>query len=100
MTVAKYTLVITSEADHDLSNLYEEGFLKWGEEQADHYYNALLTHFEILCDNPYLFRAVDEIRPGYRRSVCGKHSIFYRIVGDAVEITALVKYENRLPPSL
>ena len=98
--MTKYILVITSEADRDLSNLYEEGFLKWGEKQADQYYDAILTHFDVLCENPYLFRAVDEIRPGYRRSVCGKHSIFYRVEGNTVEIAALVKYENRLPPSL
>ncbi len=93
--MSKYRLIISAEADHDLGSLYEEGYRKWGEEQADEYYDALLTHFDVLCDNPYLFRAVEEIRKGYRRSVCGKHSIFYRIVNDTIEIMALVKYENR-----
>ncbi len=91
----RYTLVITEEADIDLNNLYVEGFLKWGEVQADKYYDKLLAHFETLCDNPYSFRAVDEIREGYRRSVSGKHSVFYRIVGNTIEVMALVKYEDR-----
>ena len=72
----RFTLVLTLEADQDLDNLYVDGFKRWGEEQADQYYNALLDHFEVLCDNPFLYRAIDEIREGYRRSVCGKHSIF------------------------
>ncbi|WP_181406647.1 type II toxin-antitoxin system RelE/ParE family toxin [Alteromonas mediterranea] len=91
----RYRLVLTNEADRDLNNLYLEGFEKWGEAQADKYYFALLEHFELLCENPYLFQAIDDIRLGYRRSVCQKHSIFYRVVNATIEIAALVKYEDR-----
>jgi len=93
--VKRYRLVLTNEADKDLNNLYLEGFEKWGEMQADKYYLALLEHFELLCENPYLFQAIDDIRLGYRRSVCQKHSIIYKIVNATIEITALVKYEDR-----
>ncbi len=91
----KYLLVISKEADHDLENLYVDGFRRWGETQADHYYDGLLSHFDALCENPYLYRAVDEIRLGYRRSVYGKHSVFYRIVDNNIEIMGLIKSENR-----
>lgn len=91
----KYLLVISNEADQDLDNIYVDGFIQWGEVQADKYYDGLLTHFDDLCENPYLYRAVDEIRVGYRRSVYGKHSVFYRIVDSNIEIMGLVKYENR-----
>lgn len=90
-----YKLVLTSEAESDLEAIYRDGYQKWGEAQADQYYDAILDHFNILCENPYLFRAVDEIRVGYRRSICGKHSIFYRVSEDAVEIMGLVRSENR-----
>ena len=93
--MTKYALVITVEAEYDLDNLYEDGFKRWGEAQADKYYDDLLAHFDALCDNPYLYRAVDEIRAGYRRSVCGKHSVFYQVADDTVRIMALVKRENR-----
>jgi len=93
--MSNYKLVITTEADRDLENLYLEGFTKWGETQADEYYKAVIEHFDVLCENPYLYRAVNEIREGYRRSICGKHSVYYRIVGKSVEIMALVKYQNR-----
>lgn len=93
--MSKYRIVITKQADYDLNEIYEEGFNKWGETQADQYFDDILSHFDVLRDNPYLFRAVDEIREGYRRSVCGKHSIFYRVIGNVIEIMALVKYQNR-----
>ena len=66
-----------------------------GEAQADKYYDALLDHFKVLTENPFLFRTVDEVREGYRRSVCGKHNVFYKISADTVEIMAIVKHENR-----
>lgn len=90
-----YRLVITIEADQDLDALYNDEYQRWGEDKADKYYDAIISHFSVLCDNPYLFRAVDEIREGYRRSVCGKHSIYYRISGDVVEIMGLVRSQNR-----
>ena len=93
--MSRYTLILSEEADADLDHLYEDGFIRWGEAQADKYYTDILNHFDLLCENPYLFRAVDEIRAGYRRSVCGKHSIFYRITDATVEIMGLVKRENR-----
>ncbi len=95
--MSPYKLILSEEADADLDRLYEDGFVRWGEEQADKYYSDILDHFDALCENPYLFRAVDEIRDGYRRSVCGKHSIFYRIINDSIEIMGLVKHENRFP---
>ena len=90
-----YRLVLTVEAEQDLEALYEEGYTRWGVAQADQYYDAILAHFDVLCKNPYLFRAVDEIRQGYRRSVCGKHGIYYRVVDNTVEIAGLVKHQNR-----
>ncbi|CAA6813171.1 MAG: Unknown protein [uncultured Thiotrichaceae bacterium] len=78
--MSKYLLTLSQEADYDLDRLYTDGFIRWGEVQADTYYEGLLSHFDDLCINPYLYRAVDEIREGYRRSVYGKHAIFYRFV--------------------
>lgn len=75
----KYKLVLSAEADQDLDRLYVDGYTQWGESQADKYYDALLEHFTKLTESPLLFRAVDEIRKEYRRSVCGKHSIYYQI---------------------
>ena len=81
-------------AREDLRELYREGLLTWGERQADQYYDALLEQFDLLCENPNLFRAVDEIRQGYRRSVCGVHAIYYRATESEVEIMAIIKHQD------
>lgn len=98
--MAQYKLRLSKEADQDLSHIYEDGLLRWGERQADTYFDALFAHFDALSENPYLFQAVDEIRKGYRRSVCGKHAIYYRVVNDAVEIMGLIKHQNRFGAKL
>ena len=37
---------------------------------------------------------VDEIREGYRRSVCGVDSIYYRVEGGIVEIMAILGQQD------
>ncbi|WP_395173531.1 type II toxin-antitoxin system RelE/ParE family toxin [Roseibium alexandrii] len=86
----RYRLKISASADRDLTAIYEYGFTRWGEERADIYYDELTQHLRQLCDNPFLYAAVDDIRPGYRRSVCGVHSVYYRVTVDAVEVMAVI----------
>ena len=65
------------------------GLENWGLEAADKYYAAFFEHFEQLAEQPYLYPAAD-IRVGYRRSACGADSVSYRVVGEAVEIMAVI----------
>ena len=81
---------LTEDAKEDLRYIYRYGVKEFGESQADFYYDTLFKHFEKIADNPYLYQAVDHIRKGYRRSVCGVDSIFYRVVDDTVEIISIL----------
>jgi toxin ParE1/3/4 len=49
---------------------------------------------EELAENPRLWPAVDHIRPGYRRSVYGRHSIYYRIDPDAIVIVRILGQQD------
>ena len=69
--------------------------LKSGVARADDYYNALFDRFEQLAEQPYLYQAVDYIREGYRQSVCGVDTIYYRVVDDTVEIMNVLGRQNR-----
>ena len=77
---------LTSDAKADLLRIYYRGLERWGETQADEYYNAFFDRFEQIAEQPYLHQAVDHIREGYRRNVCGVDSIYYRVVGNTVDI--------------
>ncbi|WP_298959425.1 type II toxin-antitoxin system RelE/ParE family toxin [uncultured Roseibium sp.] len=86
----KYRLKLSASADRDLTAIYDYGFIQWGEERADLYYDALIDHLDQLCDNPFLYAAVDDIRPGYRRSIFRAHTVYYKVNDTAVEIMAVI----------
>jgi toxin ParE1/3/4 len=63
----------------DLARIYWRGQREFGEQQAERYYLSLIEGFERIANAPLAFPTVDYIREGYRRSVCGVDSIYYRI---------------------
>jgi toxin ParE1/3/4 len=85
---------LTEDAKADLIRIYRHGLRDHGEARADAYYNAFFDRFEQLAEQPFLYPAVDGIRAGYRRSVCGVDSIYYRIHGEAVEIMAIIGQQD------
>jgi toxin ParE1/3/4 len=85
---------ISEDAKTDLGRIYRHGVHEYGEAEADRYFDALFKRFEQLAAQPCLYPAVDEIRPGYRRSVCGVDSIYYRDVGDVVEIMRILSRQD------
>lgn len=86
--MANYRL--TKEAEADLIRIHQWGVCKHGEAQADEYYWQLIQRFEELAKTPQLYTSIDDIRRGYRRSVCGVDSIYYRIEGDTIEIIRIL----------
>lgn len=84
------TYKLSENAEANLTEIYAYGLRTWGEAAADRYYYALIARFEEIAQQPYLYPAVDFIREGYRRSVCGVDSIYYRIENNTVEIMAIL----------
>lgn len=80
------TYKLSHEAKRDVARIYWRGVEAFGEEQAIRYFEALIQRFEGIAQAPYLYPAVEHIQEGYRRSVCGVDSIYYRLTGDTVEI--------------
>jgi len=84
----KYKL--SNEAKEDLIRIHQYGIKRFGVNQADKYFNSLFDHFEIIAKRPLSFEAVDFIKPGYRRCVCGVDSIYFRMSDDSVEIMTII----------
>jgi toxin ParE1/3/4 len=81
---------LSNQAKEDLIRIHQYGVKKFGMNQADKYFNTFFDHFELISQQPYSFKSVDHIMPGYRRCVCGVDNIFYRINKNVVEIMAIV----------
>lgn len=86
--MAKYRL--SEAAKEDLISIAQYGDDQFGVIQSNRYREKLKQRFSVLAETPELYAAVDHIRVGYRRSVCGVHSIYYRIKEQGVEIVRVL----------
>ena len=81
---------LSPEAERDLLDIFLYGLEQFGFNQSKRYHEALRERFQELAAHPLRFPAVEHIRRGYRRSVCGSHSIYYRIEGQDVVIVRIL----------
>lgn len=88
----KYRLA--KRARDDLIAIAQYGDEHFGVAQSNRYRDKLKQRFSILAEQPQLYPAVEHIRPGYHRSVCGAHSIYYRVEADGVEIIRILKHQD------
>jgi len=86
--MANYKL--TNEAKNDLIRIHQYGVQRFGMAQADKYFESFFEHFQIIAEQPFSFEAVDHIKMGYRRCVCGVDSIYYRINNNLIEIISII----------
>lgn len=85
-----YKYKLSNIAKDDLIQIYQFGEQRFGIKQAEIYFDSFFTHFEIIAKNPYLFEAVDFIKPGYRRCVCGVDTIYFKIHAEEIEIMTII----------
>ena len=81
---------LSRAAAQDFENIFEFGIDTFGLDQALSYQNGMKQRFDILAEQPQLYPTVDHIRAGYRRSVYGSHSIYYRIDGQGIFISRIL----------
>lgn len=84
----KYRL--SNQAKEDLIRIHHYGIKKFGEAQADKYFETFFEYFNLISQRPLSFESVDYVRKGYRRCVVGSDSIYYKINADIVDIMAII----------
>jgi len=87
--------IVTQAAKRDLMAIAQYGDENYGIEKSDQYRDKLEQRFVSMAEQPYLYPAVDHIHDGYRRSVFGAHSIYYKIEGQGI---AIMRILNRQDP--
>ncbi|WP_313100366.1 type II toxin-antitoxin system RelE/ParE family toxin [Epilithonimonas sp.] len=87
--MAKY--FFTNKAVEDLSNIYEYTFHFWSENQADKYYEELISFCQMLSENPTIGKNYNEIASNIFGFLANRHIIFYRILDiNKIEITRII----------
>lgn len=90
--MTKYRL--SKEAEKDLIRIHHYGVGQFGMIQADEYFNSFFDYFEIIAQRPFSFESVDNIKKGYRRCVCGVHSIYFKMDNDNIDIMTIIGRED------
>ena len=81
---------LSNVAKEDLIRIHQFGVKRFGETQADKYFDRFFEYFNLIAEQPFSFESVDFINSGYRRCVCGSDSIYYRIENNIVEIMTII----------
>lgn len=90
--------LVSEAAKVDLKNIYKYGFIKFGEQQAERYFDGLILSFEKIAKHPYSYQETPELGDKYRRFVYFSDSIYYRVKSEHVEIMAIIgrqEFRNR-----
>lgn len=82
---------LTNKAVEDLSNIWDYTFEVWPENQADKYYQMLISNCQEIANNPDLGKNYRGIAPSLLGMKISRHIIFYRTLNeDYVEITRIL----------
>lgn len=83
-------LTFAPRAARDIDEIYDFTVGQWGMARAESYIAALRKRCEALAGGKVRGRDAGDIRAGYRRLNAGSHVIFYRTVGEAIEIVRIL----------
>lgn len=73
--MAKYKL--TNKAVEDLIRIWDYAYEVWSENQADKYYELIISTFEEISENPALGKSYGKISKNILGFKVGKHIVFY-----------------------
>ena len=77
----------------DLKKMWKDGYKKWGEAQADAYFDLMSVTIDRFADYPEMGRTREEIRAGYRAFPVRQHIIFYTLEDNLVMIQRVLPSE-------
>ena len=81
-----HSIVQSSQAEQDLTDIWIYTAEEWNLAQADMYLDELVSGIERLSKHPELGYSREDIRTGYRSLNVSQHIVFYRITNEEVQI--------------
>ena len=85
---------LSLKAEQDLLDIATYGLKNFGPLQSERYHEALMERFQELADHPFQSPSVGYIHHGYRRSVCGSHSIYYHVEKNGIAIMRILNRQD------
>ena len=81
---AEYRL--SHKATQDMEGIWRYIFEAWGIEQANDYIDRMIAALGELAEHPQRGQSVEHIRRNYRRTLVGRHVVYYTITGYGIAV--------------
>jgi len=81
---------LTEKAEHDLKDIYQYGYLQYGEIKVDAYIKDLEKSLQFLAENPLIVRERLELKPPVRIHHHAKQNIIYQQTAEGILIIRLL----------
>jgi len=85
-----HSIVQSSQAEQDLTDIWIYTAEEWNLAQADLYLDELVAGIEGLSTHPELGYSRDDIRAGYRSLNVSQHIVFYTVTEEQVLIVRVL----------
>jgi toxin ParE1/3/4 len=82
--------VLSPLAQADIDKIWDYAAEHWSDAQAERYARVIEIAIKIAATNPNRGRSCDELRKGYFRLNAGSHVLFYRAVGDKIDVVRVL----------
>ena len=95
-----YNLLLSSTAQDDLTTIMEYTIQKWGDHQADKYFEQLQNGLEKIQDNPKIGRVRTDISDRHRSILIEKHIVIYLVQDTDVLVSRILHQSRDIKTSL
>lgn len=85
-----YKLHQQARAKQDLKDIWRYTYDKWGEAQADQYFEELENGLKTLVRNPGIGKNRESMREGYRSFQINRHVVFYKVAASTIQIVRVL----------
>lgn len=82
--------VLSPRAQADIDEIWDYTVRTWDQAQAESYLRDIQGALRSLVADPSKGRACDDIRAGYKKQPVGSHVLFFRLVGDDIEVIRIL----------
>ena len=86
----RYAYKISKLAEIDLENIWLYTLQNWSLKQANKYYSLIIAEIQIICKNPEIGKAIEEINTEHRIRKIESHFIVYKIKQDKILIDRIL----------
>lgn len=93
-------IVYSFLAQNDLLEIWLYTAEEWPLSQADTYLDQLNAKVKHLIADPELVQNREDIRKGYRSLIVSHHLVFYKIVGDEIQVIRVLHEGVDIPQHL